>query len=115
LAEMVHNSAPAVGLCDIEQAVCSVFGLELKTLRTGGNARTINHPRMLAMWLARKYTRAALSEIGRFFGRRSHSSVISAQKKIARWVAGGSTMQLQNQQCTTEEAICRVEQRLRVG
>jgi len=115
LAEMVHNSAPAVGLCDIEQAVCSVFGLELKTLRTGGNSRNINHPRMLAMWLARKYTRAALSEIGRFFGRRSHSSVISAQKKIAHWVAGGSTMQLQNQQCTTEEAICRVEQRLRVG
>ncbi len=39
------------------------------------------------MWLARKHTRAALSEIGAFFGRRSHSTVISAQKRVDQWMA----------------------------
>ena len=42
---------------------------------------------MLAMWLARKYTRSGLNEISRYFGRRSHSTVISAQKRVDRWLA----------------------------
>ena len=37
---------------------------------------------MLAMYLARKHTGAAYSEIGRFFGDRNHSTVISADKKV---------------------------------
>ena len=41
------------------------------------------------MYLARKYTRAPLSEIGSYFGRRSHSTVISAQKKVEAWMADG--------------------------
>jgi chromosomal replication initiator protein len=70
---------------------------------------------MLAMWLARKHTRVALSEIGRYFGRRSHSTVISAQRKIDGWVAHGQSLALVDHRCTAEEAIRRVEQRLRVG
>ena len=42
----------------------------------------VSQPRMLAMWLARKHTRAALTEISEFFGRRSHSTVVSAQNKV---------------------------------
>jgi chromosomal replication initiator protein len=115
LAETIRHSAPIVRLADIEQAVCGEFGLEPKTLQTGAGRRSVNHPRMLAMWLARKYTRVALSEIGRYFGRRSHSTVISAQRKVNGWVASGQPLSLANQQCTAEEAIRRVEARLRTG
>ena len=38
------------------------------------------------MYLARKHTGAAYSEIGRFFGGRNHSTVISAEKKVAGWL-----------------------------
>jgi chromosomal replication initiator protein len=41
---------------------------------------------MLAMFLARKHTGAAYSEIGRYFGGRNHSTVISAEKKVLGWV-----------------------------
>jgi chromosomal replication initiator protein len=41
---------------------------------------------MLAMFLARKHTGAAYSEIGRFFGGRNHSTVISAEKKVLSWL-----------------------------
>jgi chromosomal replication initiator protein len=41
---------------------------------------------MLAMYLARKHTGAAYSEIGRFFGGRNHSTVISAEKKVLGWI-----------------------------
>jgi len=41
------------------------------------------------MWLARKFTRAAFAEIGEYFGRRSHSTVISAQNKVEHWLVDG--------------------------
>jgi chromosomal replication initiator protein len=41
---------------------------------------------MLGMYLARKHTGAAYSEIGRFFGGRNHSTVISAEKKVLAWL-----------------------------
>jgi len=81
LAEFVQQNAPSVRLADIQRAVCEVFGVEPANLKSGRKSRSIAEPRMLAMWLARKYTRAALGEIGEYFGRRSHSTVVSAQKK----------------------------------
>jgi chromosomal replication initiator protein len=67
------------------------------------------------MWLARKHTRAACSEIGRYFGRRSHSTVISAQKKVTSWMTAGRSLELANRAWGVEEAIQRVEAQLRVG
>ena len=87
LGEMIQHNTRVVRLADIEKAVCEVFGLEPQTLQSDGKTRRVSHPRMLAMWLARKHTRAALSEIGAFFGRRSHSTVISAQKRVDQWMA----------------------------
>jgi chromosomal replication initiator protein len=38
------------------------------------------------MYLARKHTRAAYSEIGQFFGGRNHSTVIAAERKVGKWL-----------------------------
>jgi chromosomal replication initiator protein len=70
---------------------------------------------MLAMWLARKHTRAALAEIGHHFGRRSHSTVISAQKKIDGWMAERAPLGVADRTWNVEEAIRRVEESLRAG
>ncbi|HEX5446147.1 MAG TPA: chromosomal replication initiator protein DnaA, partial [Pirellulales bacterium] len=90
LAESIRRQSRGLRLTDIEQAVCEVFGLEPRTLQSNRKGKHVNHPRMLAMWLARKHTRAALSEIGHFFGGRSHSTVISAQKKVSDWMTSGA-------------------------
>jgi chromosomal replication initiator protein len=115
LAEMIRHSGRVVRLPDIEKAVCAVFGLPASSLHTAGKAQRVSHPRMLAMWLARKHTRAALSEIGQYFGRRSHSTVISAGKRVDTWMAAGSTLLLADRPCDVEDAIRQVEQRLRAG
>jgi chromosomal replication initiator protein len=112
LADMIRQSTRLVRLLDIEKAVCAAFGLEAKSLQSGGKAKRISHPRMLAMWLARKYTRAALSEIGQYFGRRSHSTVISAQKRIEDWLAQGVPVEAAGRAWTVEEAIQQVERLL---
>ena len=112
LDDLVRQSVRLVRLPDIEKAVCAAFGLEPKSLQSAAKAKRISHPRMLAMWLARKYTRAALSEIGLYFGRRSHSTVISAHKRIEDWLAAGKPVELASRLCAVEEAIQEVERLL---
>ncbi|HEY2840452.1 MAG TPA: DnaA/Hda family protein [Pirellulales bacterium] len=102
----------AVKLADVQQAVCEVFGLDPDSLQSGGRASAVSHPRMLAMWLSRKHTRAGLAEIGQFFGKRSHTTVISANKKVSQWINGSKTLQLAGSHLGLEDAIRRVEQRL---
>ncbi len=115
LAELIDHQGRVVKLADIEKAVCEVFGLNPESLQSSRKAKTVSHPRMLAMWLARKHTRAALSEIGTYFGRRSHSTVISAQKKIDTWMAKDSSQPLADHALSLEESIRRVEENLRAG
>jgi chromosomal replication initiator protein len=115
LDDVFRATRRVVHLPDIEKAVCDVFGLESKSLRNGRKAKAISHPRMLAMWLARKHTPAAFSEISQFFGRRSHSTVISAQRKVQRWMADGAKIQVGQGCCHIDEAIRRVETQLRSG
>ncbi len=115
LAEMVEQNVRPVRLADIAGIVSEVFGLEADSLRSDRKDQAVSRPRMLAMFLARKHTRAALSEIGEFFGGRKHSTVVSAQKKVANWMAHAETVQLAKERCSIEETIHRLEQRLAVG
>lgn len=115
LAEFCRQHAPQIKLPDIQRAVCEVFGVESASLKSPRKTRSIAEPRMLAMWLARRYTRSALSEIGDFFGRRSHSTVVSAQRKFDKLLAGGGRITVGDEPCDVEEAIRRIEVRLRTA
>jgi chromosomal replication initiator protein len=113
LADFFKSSCRVVRLSDIDRAVCDVFGLEPSSLQSTRKARTFSQPRALAMWLARKYTRAAFSEIGSYFGRRSHSTVISAHKQVSHWMENKAAIRFGHGQWQVEEAIRRVESRIR--
>ncbi len=115
LADMIRHSQRLVRLQDIEKAVCHAFGVEAESLRSPSKSKSASQPRMLAMWLARKHTRAALSEIGRYFGRRSHSTVLSAQKRVEEWLARGATVELADRLWAAEEAVRHAERFLQVG
>ena len=86
LRDTIRHTARAVALKDVEKAVCQLFQIEPDALKADNRARAVAYPRMLAMYLARKHTGAAYSEIGRFFGGRNHSTVISAEKKVLGWI-----------------------------
>lgn len=115
LVDLVRSSRRGVRLADIERAVCTAFGIEPGSLQTAKRSRHVNQPRMLAMFLARKHTSSALTEIGGYFGRRSHSTVITAQKTVATWLSRRESVQLADAAWDAEEAIRRVEDLLRVG
>ena len=67
-------------------SVCSYFGLEHKDLMSGRRQRTISLARSVAMYLVRKTAKLSFPEIGYRMGKRNHSTVISACRRIERAV-----------------------------
>ena len=103
LGDLLRLNRRDIRLSDISKIVCETFELSEESLRSKSRVKQIATPRALAMWLARKYTQSALSEIGVYFGNHSHSSVISAQRKIDKQIGEDKTM---------AERIQRIEQTL---
>jgi chromosomal replication initiator protein len=115
LADMIRDGSRVVRLADIEKALCDTLGLDAASLHSGRKSRSVSYPRMLAMWLARKYTRSALTEIGHYFGHRSHSTVISAQRRVEQWLSSGAPVALADHTWKIDEAIRHIERRLQAG
>ncbi|HEV7280740.1 MAG TPA: chromosomal replication initiator protein DnaA [Pirellulaceae bacterium] len=113
LSDIFRAAQKVVRLPDVEKAICEVFGIDASALHSKKKSRTVSHPRMLAMWLSRKYTRSAFADIGEYFGNRTHSTVISAQKKVDQWVAEKSNLAMPQGDVDIQEVIRRLEQRLR--
>ena len=115
LADLVRSSGRSVRLADVEKAVCKAFGIDAAVMQSARRSKAASHPRMLAMYLARRHTRAALTEIGGHFGRRSHSTVIAAQKTVEEWIVNREQIVLAEVAWDVEDAIRRVEDILRAG
>ena len=98
-------------MADIEKAVCGFFGITAKDLKSPSRQRTIVQPRMLAMYLARKHTRAGYTEIGKYFGR-NHSTVIAAEKRVRSWLEEDAVLQLSTQSWPFRELLNTVESQL---
>ena len=115
LGELIRGNRRSIRLQEIDKTVCEIFGLAAQTLQSKGRSKNVTQPRMVAMWLARKHTRTALVEIGRYFGDRSHSTVITAQKKVDRWLAEDAVLSCNDSECSIAELLQRIERKLHVG
>lgn len=115
LNDLIRNNRRNVNLPEIEKAVCETFGIAAETLSSKSRAKQSSQPRMLAMWLARKYTRYALSEIGKYFGDRSHSTVLAAEKKVNRWLTDDASLSCADEVRSISEAIRTIERQLNAG
>ncbi len=115
LTDLERDCIRVIRMADVEQAVCTMFGIDADQLRSSNRGRSVSQPRMLAMYLTRKHTRAAYSEIGGYFGGRKHSTVISAEKKIAGWVQRAETIQVASQTWPVRDVLEALEQQLQVG
>ena len=115
LQDLFQVARRAVKMTDIERAICDVFGLSPRSLQSSGRTRSVSQPRMLAMWLAREYTRAAFAEIGDYFGQRAHNTVISAHQRVSRWMDENETIQTPHGNWNARDAVRRVEAELQLA
>jgi len=66
----------------IKKSVADFFSISPNQLSAHTRRRDISHPRSIAMYLAKKWTKQSLRTIGLDFGGRDYSTVIHACKKI---------------------------------
>jgi chromosomal replication initiator protein len=112
LSDLLRHAVRVVQLADIDRAVCQVLRLDAGALQSKQRAWFVSHPRMLAMYLARKHTAAAYSEIGRHFGGRNHSTAVAAEKKIRQWLEEGSELVLGERHVRVRDIVELVEREL---
>ena len=115
LGDLLAFSSIGASIKGIEQAVCDFCGVKSTEIRSSSRRKRVCVARMLAMYLARRHTGAAFSEIGDHFGNRKHSTAIAAQKKVAGWVEASENISLPNASYPADEVIRRIESILRVG
>jgi len=84
IAKLVANAPSGLTIEGIQREVASYFDVKLHDLKGPKRHRAVAHPRMVAMYLARKLTNMSYPEIGSRFGGKDHSTVISAVRKIER-------------------------------
>jgi len=84
LAKLLANAPTGLTIEAIQREVAGYFDVKLHDLKGPKRHRAIAHPRMVAMYLARKLTNMSYPEIGGRFGGKDHSTVISAVRKIER-------------------------------
>lgn len=92
LGDLLRHAIRVIQLEDIDLAVCKVLRLAPGSLQSKSRSWTVSHPRMLAIYLARKHTKASYSEIGKHFGGRNHSTAVAAEKKVRQWLTAGEKL-----------------------
>ena len=112
LGDLLRHAIRVLHLADIDQAVCRALGLAAGALQSKQRAWAVSHPRMLAMFLARRHTAAAYSEIGTHFGGRSHSTAVAAEKKIRQWLRDDGEVVLAERHWRVRELLEMVEREL---
>ena len=78
IRDPVRNSS----VDNIQKIVADHFQIRVTDLKSKNRSRCFTVPRQIAMYLARKLTRASTTEIGRRFGGKDHSTVIHSTNKI---------------------------------
>lgn len=71
-----------VSIDDVLSAVAQQYGVKVADLKGSRKTRDVSLPRQVAMYLARRLTRASFPEIGRSFGGKDHSTVVKGVKRI---------------------------------
>jgi chromosomal replication initiator protein len=87
LTGLDDRSERKVSIDAIQKAVAARFKLQQHQLRQRTNVRAIAYPRQVAMYLAKDLTTASLTEIGRAFGGKHHTTVLHSINKITEEMA----------------------------
>ena len=82
IEKFVKNSKREISIDYIQKIVSDYFQMDIPTLQSKTRKRHIVQARQLAMFFAKKYTKASLASIGSQIGKRDHATVLHACKTV---------------------------------
>lgn len=80
--KFVKNTKREVSIDYIQKVVSDYFEMDVSTLQSKTRKRHIVQARQLAMFFAKKFTKASLASIGSQIGKRDHATVLHACKTV---------------------------------
>jgi chromosomal replication initiator protein len=82
LGDSVTPEQKRITIQQILDAVTKYYNVRLSDLQGKRRHKSITFPRQVCMYLARRYTRYSLEEIGGYFGGRDHTTVLHAVRTV---------------------------------
>ena len=84
LRSLLDSSLSVITVEKIQKIVCHKMKIKLLQLKSKNNSPEVAFPRQIAMYLSKELTNNSLSEIGKKFGGKHHTTVIHSIRKIER-------------------------------
>lgn len=115
LSGLERDCIKMIRLEDVERAVCKLFQITATELKSKSRAPRCSQPRMVAMYVSRKWTQSPYHEIGKYYGNRNHSTVMSAEKKVESLKSSKANWKVALREWPVTEVIAAVEHELMAG
>ena len=93
LKDLLKSNSRVVSIEDIQRKVAEKYRLKVADLSSERRMRNIARPRQIAMYLSRTLTNKSLLEIGESFGKKDHTTVLHAVRKIEELFQVESSLQ----------------------
>lgn len=77
-----ETPAPRITIARIQSATARHFATTVESLKGPSRKRDLVRPRQIAVYLARELTSSSTTVLGRWFGKRDHTTIMHAQRKI---------------------------------
>jgi chromosomal replication initiator protein len=84
LKSLLDSSLSVITVEKIQKIVCHKMKIKPSQLKSKNNSPEVAFPRQIAMYLSKELTKNSLSEIGKKFGGKHHTTVIHSIRKIER-------------------------------
>lgn len=86
LRDLLRSNEKVITIEDIQRKIAEKYNIKFSDMYSGRRLRSITRPRQMAMYIAKTLTNKSLSEIGRKFGGKDHTTVIHAVKAVERLI-----------------------------
>lgn len=82
LSDLLRANERSLTIHEIQKKVATYFDIKISDMTSSRRMRNIARPRQIAMYLAKQLTTRSLSEIGRKFGGKDHTTIMHGIKRI---------------------------------
>lgn len=82
LRDLLRSNEKIITIEDIQRKVAERYNIKFSDMASPRRLRTIARPRQIAMYLAKILTPKSLADIGKKFGKKDHTTVMHAIKKV---------------------------------
>jgi len=82
--DVIKQKDSVISTESIQENVCKYFNITIKDLKSSQRSNDITFPRQIGMYLCRILTNDSFPKIGEAFGKRDHTTVMHAFKKIEK-------------------------------